>query len=197
MESEKVIEKILSEAEAEAEKVRAEAAESRKKEQAGLDEELSTYRQESGVMAEKAAEDKRQRILAGARMANAKEYLAEKTRIMDEVFAQAGKQLEAMAQEKYGGLMAKLMSVAVETGDEEVIVDKNESAIDQKLVKAVNRDLGPGYKGNLRLSDERMDIGGGFVLKRGKILTNMSFEVLLEQAREELGIELAKELFAE
>jgi vacuolar-type H+-ATPase subunit E/Vma4 len=47
------------------------------------------------------------------------------------------------------------------------------------------------------LSDERQDLGGGFILRRGKIKTNVSFEVLLDQARKELEIELAKELFTE
>jgi hypothetical protein len=45
------------------------------------------------------------------------------------------------------------------------------------------------------LSDQKQDIGAGFILKRGKIKTNVSIQVLLEQARKELEIELAKELF--
>jgi vacuolar-type H+-ATPase subunit E/Vma4 len=45
------------------------------------------------------------------------------------------------------------------------------------------------------LSDQRQELGGGFILKRGKIRTNVSFEVLLNQARKGLEIELAKELF--
>jgi len=84
----------------------------------------------------------------------------------------------------------------VETGDEEVIIDNNETQIDQRFIEQVNRKLGPGYKGNLRLSDERQNIGGGFILKRGKIKNNVSLQVLLTQARKELEIELAKELFS-
>jgi vacuolar-type H+-ATPase subunit E/Vma4 len=55
--------------------------------------------------------------------------------------------------------------------------------------------LGPDGKRNLRLADERHDFGGGFILKRGKIKNNVSFDVLLAQARRDLEIELAKELF--
>jgi hypothetical protein len=84
---------------------------------------------------------------------------------------------------------------AVETGDEEVILDENESRIDQEFIKQVNRELGPGYRGNLRLSGERQNIGAGFILRRGKIKTNVSVNVLLDQARKELEIELAKQLF--
>jgi V/A-type H+-transporting ATPase subunit E len=85
---------------------------------------------------------------------------------------------------------------AVETGDEEAIVDKNEWRINLDFVKNVNRELGPGYKGNLRLADEKKDLGGGFILRRGKIKNNVSFEVLLNQARKQLEIELAKDLFS-
>ena len=46
------------------------------------------------------------------------------------------------------------MKQAVETGDEEVIVGKNEKRIDQDFIKKVNRELGAGFKGNLRLSDQ-------------------------------------------
>ncbi|MHC4338465.1 MAG: V-type ATP synthase subunit E, partial [Planctomycetota bacterium] len=83
----------------------------------------------------------------------------------------------------------------VETGDEEVIVDNNETRINQNFIKQINRKLGTGYKGNLRLASEKQSLGGGFVLRRGKIKNNVSFEVLLAQARKELEIELAKELF--
>jgi hypothetical protein len=93
--------------------------------------------------------------------------------------------------------MTKLILEAVETGDEEVIVDKSETRIDQKFIKQINRRLGPGYKGNLRLSDETDNLGAGFILRRGRIKHNVSIEVLLTQARKDLEIELAKELFGD
>jgi len=125
----------------------------------------------------------------------AKDYLTEKRKILDEVFAQARQKLQNLPDGEYCKLMTKLMLKAVETGNEEVIVDNNEKRIDQKFIKHINRELGPGYKGNLRLSDERQNLGGGFILKRGKIKNNVSIEVLSAQARKELEIELAKELF--
>ena len=78
-----------------------------------------------------------------------------------------------------------------------MVVDTNENRIDQEFIKEINRELGPDYKNNLRLSNERQDLGAGFILKRGKVKTNVSIEVLLDQARKELEIELAKELFSE
>ena len=93
--------------------------------------------------------------------------------------------------------MARLMLGAVETGEEEIIVNDNESRIDAEFINDINSKLGPDKKGNLKLSKEKQNLGGGFILKRGKIKNNVSLKVLLSQAREKLEIELAKDLFLE
>ena len=196
MDAEQVTEKILADAGAEAQKITGEAKEKENAEQAEFDTQLNEFRRQTETLAKKAAEDKKAHILAAARMDIAKEYLARKRKILDEVFREAQQQLQNLSDEDYRKLCSKLILEAVETGDEEVIVDNNETRIDQEFIKQINRRLGPGYKGNLRLSDERQNLGGGFVLRRGKIKNNVSFEVLLNQARKELEIELAKELFS-
>ncbi len=196
MEAEQVVEKILADAKAEADKIKKEAEEKEAAELAKLTEQLDEYKKQTEILAKKAGEDEKSHILAAARMDIAKEYLAEKRKILDEVFEQARRQLQNLPDEEYRALIKKLLLDTLETGDEEVVIDTNENRIDHKFIKEVNRELGPGYKGNLRLSDQRLDLGAGFILKRGKIKTNVSLEVLLDQARKELEIELAKELFA-
>ena len=195
MDAEQVTEKILADARAEAEKITNEAKEKESAEQVKFDEQLDEFRKQTETLAKKASQDKKAHILAAARMDIAKEYLARKRRILDEVFREAQKQLQNLSDQDYRKLCSNLILKAVETGDEEVIVDNNETRIDHEFIKQINRKLGPGFKGNLRLSDERRNLGGGFVLRRGKIKNNVSFEVLLAQARKELEIELAKELF--
>jgi len=197
MEAEQVVDKILADARAEAEKIKKQADEKEAAEQAKLTEQLDKYKEQTDVLAGKAGEDEKSHILAAARMDIAMQLLAEKRKILDEVFVQARNQLRKMPDDQYRRLCTKLMLEVVETGDEEVVVDTKEVRIDQELIKEINRELGPGYKGNLRLSDEKQDIGAGFILKRGKIKTNVSVDVLLNQARKELEIELARELFRE
>ena len=192
-----VVKKILADADTEAAKIKAEADEKQAAEQCKFDEQLNKYKKQTEKLSQKAAQDKKAHLLAAARMDIAKDYLAEKRKILDEVFAQARQKLQNLPDGEYCKLMTKLMLKAVETGDEEVIVDNNEKRIDQKFIKNINRELGPGYKGNLRLSGEKQNLGGGFILKRGKIKNNVSIEVLLAQARKELEIELAKKLFGE
>ena len=196
MEAEQVIEKILADARAEAEKIKSQAKENQAAEQAKLNEQLAEYKKQTEILAQKAGEDKKAHLLAAARMDIAKQFLAEKRKILDEVFDQARRKLQNLPDDDYRKLMTRLMLDAVETGDEEVIVDNNETRIDQKFIKQINRELGPGYKGNLRLSNEKQNLGGGFILRRGRIKNNVSFEVLLAQARKELEIELAKQLFS-
>ncbi|HLB73071.1 MAG TPA: V-type ATP synthase subunit E [Sedimentisphaerales bacterium] len=198
MEAQQVIEKILADAEAEAEKIVNQAGEKQAAEQGDADEKLAAYNEQTRSLAEKAANDEKAHLLAAARMTIAKERLAEKRKILEELFGQARARLQALPDEEYRGLMAKRMIEAVETGDEEIIVDRADSRIDMDLLKEVNRQLGPGYRGNLRFASSKDDLGGGgFVLRRGKIKTNVSLAVLLNHARKELEIELAKELFGD
>jgi V/A-type H+-transporting ATPase subunit E len=195
MEAEQVVEKILADARAEADKIKKQADDNETGEQNKLSQQLDEYKKQTGILAKQAGEDKQSHILAAARMNIAKEYLAEKRKILDEVFEQARQQLQNLPDEEYHALIKKLLLEAVETGDEKVVVDTNEGRIDHEFIKQINRELGPGFQGNLKLSDERQDLGAGFILTRGKIKTNVSIEVLLGQARKELEIQLAKELF--
>jgi len=195
MEAEQVVEKILSDARVEAERIKRQADEKEASEQAKLDEQLDEYKKQTKILAQKAAEEKKAHILAAARMEIAKEFLAEKRKILDEIFTQAQTQLQNLPDEEYRKLMTKLMLDTVETGDEEVIIDNNETRIDEAFIEQVNKKLGSDNKGNLRLADVRQNLGAGFILSRGKIKNNVSLKVLLAQARKELEIELAKELF--
>ena len=195
MDTEQVVKKILSDADSEAEVIKKQADEKAAGERAEFAEQQNEYKKQTQALAQKAAEDKRLHILAAARMEIVKQLLAEKRKVLDDIFTRARQQLKDLPDEQYQDLMAKLMSAAVETGDEEVIVDRNEKRIDSEFIRQVNSKLGPDHKGGLKLSGEKQNIEGGFILKRGRIKNNLSLSVLLAQARKEIEIELAKELF--
>ena len=195
MEAEPVIQKILADAKTEAQRIIKEAEEKESAEQAKLTSQLEEYKKQTEILADRAAKDEKSHILAAARMEIAGESLSEKIKILDEVFSRARRQLQNLPNDEYLKLIHKLMLDAVQAGNEEVIVDRNENRIDRQFIDAVNQQLGSGAKGNLKLSDEKQDIGGGFILRSGRIKTNVSFDVLLNRARNELEIELAKELF--
>lgn len=198
MEAEQVIEKILSDAEAEAEKIIKQKEKQIASEQKTLDNQLSEYKKETDSLAKKAADEKQAHLLAEERMKLAKEILAEKRKILDGLFEDAKKRLEKLPDEEYKNLMTKLMLKAVQTGTEEVIVGKNETRINADFISRINNTLQQqsSKKAELKLSDEKQDITAGFILKRGKIKTNLSVNVLLKQAKRDLEIELAKDLFS-
>ena len=194
MNASKVIEKILSDAQADAEKIKKEADEKETSEQAELAEQLEEYEKQTEILAQKSGEERKMRLLAAARMEIAKDFLGEKRKILDEVFEQARIQFTNLPDKEYRNVMAQLMKKAVQRGDEEVIIDKKEKRINDELINQVNQQL--GNKSNLKLSKEKGNLGAGFILKRGKIKNNVSLQVLLDEARKELEIELAKELFS-
>jgi len=164
-------------------------------EKAQFDKQLQEFQEQTAGLAKRAGEDKKSHILAAARMDIAKSYLAEKRKLLGEVFEKAEERFSKMPDDEYRQLMRKLIQKAVETGDEEVMVGQGEKRIDQEFIKQVNRELGPGYKGNLRLAEKRLPISAGFVLKRGNVMTNASLDVMLGEAKEELETEIAKSLF--
>jgi V/A-type H+-transporting ATPase subunit E len=196
MDGEQVIEKILADARAEADKIKKEAQAKLAQEQKQADEALAEFRKQTEALAQKAGADAKSQVLSAARMALAKEELAEKAKILDDVFARAEQQIRTLPDEQYRSMMTKLMADSVQSGDEEVIIDTGEKRIDQQLLDKVNQQLASKGKGNLKLSSERQPIGGGFILKKGKIQNNASLKILLGRARDKLEIELAKGLFS-
>ena len=197
MNAEQVVQKILAEANAEAEKIVSEAKAKAAEQGTQLDAEISEFEARSAQLAKDAAEDKLQRMLAGARMDNAKKTLAAKVAILDSVFAKAKIAVTELPDDQYLLLMTGLIKRAVETGDEEIIIGKNESRINEAFISKINKTLGSGFKGNLRLSVERADIAGGFILSRGKVQVNASTDVLIESLRESMEMELSQILFAD
>lgn len=197
MKAEQVVEKILSEARREAEGILAEARSQIEARREALRREMDAYAQETEAKAGAAAEDKQARMLASARMGLQKKILSAKVDLLEEMIAKARQRVNTLPDAAYFDLMSKLMTQAAATGDEEVVVGRNEKRIDHNFLKQVNKKLGPGFKGNLRLSEEKADIEGGFILRRGNVQINCSTEVLIDQIRERMEAELVAELFTE
>src|SRR3989339_1072236 len=192
MDAEQVINKILGDAQKEADRIITAAKEQQAEQQKKFDKELADFNTVTRSLAHKQAQDEKDHILAAARMAGAKELLTEKRKVLNEMFAKAKEKLTALDDGSYKELMAKLMTQASESGDEEVLVGANEKRIDAELVNQVNSKLGSG---KLTLSNEKINTPAGFILRKGRVRTNMTLDVLIEQAREKLEVKLAKELF--
>jgi len=195
MNAEKVISRILSEARAEAEKQK-DAAKSRlKTKEASFQKQLEAYHDETAKLAQAAADDEKMLLLASTRMDLKKKTLAAKRQLLDGVFKAAAERISKLDKADYRALMTTLILEAVQTGDEEVIIGKDETRIDQSLIDEINSKLKEPFKGQLKLAEQRDDLAGGFILRRGKIKTDVSVDTLMEQTRQHLQIDLAKDLF--
>jgi len=195
MNAEQVVQKILTEAETEARKIMDEARDKAAEQGSQLDSEMAEFGAKTDQLAAEAGEDKLQRMLANARMDNAKQLLAAKVEILNDVFERSKKAVNDLSDELYLSWAMATMKQAVESGDEEVIVGKDEKRINDDFVKKVNGELGDGFKGNLKLSDEKGDFLGGFILSRGKVQINATTDVMIDTLCESMEIELSQLLF--
>jgi V/A-type H+-transporting ATPase subunit E len=195
MNAEQVVQKILAEAKAEAEKIVNDAKAKAAEQGDQLDTQIAEFEDKTAQLAKEAAEDKLQRMLAGARMDNGKQLLAAKGETLNEIFEQSKKAVNDLSDEQYLAWVTAAMKQAVESGDEEVIIGKGEKRIDEAFISRINQQLGAGFKGNLSLSSQRADISGGFILARGKVQVNASTDVMIENLKESMQIELSQMLF--
>jgi V/A-type H+/Na+-transporting ATPase subunit E len=194
MDAEKIIKKILDEAHAEADKIMQENSKELERMKKKFASEVDEYKKETEDIAEKKASEKKRQMLAAGRIDAARMILKAKREGIDKVFDTAMEKLKTMEKDKYLELTASLVKAARPEGDCIMTIGKNESRISQDFVDKLNKELDSA---KIKLSDERIDIAGGFILAKGNVRTNASLEVLMQMARKELEPELAGELFAE
>jgi V/A-type H+-transporting ATPase subunit E len=193
MDANQVVEKILAEAAAEAEKIKAEADEKIKGLRAAGQEELSKYRKETERLARTAGEERKATILASSRIAIAKEMTETKRNLLDTTIEKAGQQIKNLDNKEYLSIMENLILRAVKTGNEEVVIGRNERHIDENFIRNINQKL--AGKGNLRIAPDRADIEAGFILRQNRIRVNASLNVMLKVAAWQLESRLAEQLF--
>ncbi|MGM0651179.1 MAG: V-type ATP synthase subunit E [Bacillota bacterium] len=195
--AERIVRRIMDDAEAQAESIKKEAAE--KAEAVKADARKKAERREENILeqARKEAEEQKRRIVGVAQLEARKELLAAKQDLISEAFDGTLEQLVNLDDREYLSIIKKMLLNLVETGKEQVLC----SAADLKRIpdsfwQEVNQELaGQGKKGELTLSLEPREIKGGFVLKADDMEINCSFEALLAMKRDELEPEVAAVLF--
>lgn len=197
MSVEKIVEKILEDARAEAQKILEEAE--REASRIAADSEVEADRVRRSVLkeAQAEAERRRQQVLAEARLKARQCVLAARRRAVDRVFEEALQRLQGLPPERYFEVLTLLILEAAETGREEIILSQEDRArLPTSFLNEINEELRKiGKPGELNLSPEARALGGGVVLCGSRVEINASFPALVEQARRQLEIEAAKILF--
>lgn len=189
MGKEEIVGRIISDAEAEAAEIikaassRAEEIISSANKHAFL--ERSEAEAEVGERAKRIADGR----AAAARLDSAKILLAEKKRVIDEIYARALGKLQTLGEKDSVALIGRLLEENAEEGDE-IVLAKNFAYAPK--VAALNVVTAK----KLTLSAERAQISGGCLLRGKTSDKDLSYAALLNADMEEHQAGIAAKLFA-
>lgn len=173
-------ERIVSEAEVECSKRKAEAL---KEAEAKRDEIIST--------AEAFVPVQESRIMTGAELEVRKIKLKAKQDVMDKCFAEALRKIMNMEDAEYISLITSMIKAQGQNGDE-VIVSKNDT---KRLTSSVISKIGKELNLDLRMSSEIGDFAGGIILRQNGCDKNMTVEMELSEIRDRFESKLSRKLF--
>lgn len=180
----KIIDKILADANAENVKILESANEYAQKiidsAQEKADKELESCRELAQTEAEKAAAKE----ISGAEMEAKKIVLQTKQQCLENTIVAAKEKLLALNGKEYEETILNMLSSAHQ-GDEVIFSEKDKKSL-AKLVEE------KGWT----VSSETRPINGGFIVKKGEIEYNYSFESIIAVEKEEIEQIAAEILFA-
>jgi len=190
-----ILKKIKADAEASASEIVAEGKAAGEMVLTDARKDINAQKEKLMAHARQRADEERNRIITLARLAARRDLLTEKQALIDRVFDETRKSVLTMDAGEYRKLMRGFLEANADTGNEEVIIDANESRIDQAFLDEVSRSLGRGS--GLKLASERRAIEGGFFLREGSVETNCALDTILRDVRERVETDVAAILFGE
>lgn len=188
MSKEAIVERILSDAGAEAEEIIKAAEEKAAAFVAEASVRAEKGRRDSESEVKKKAESIFERKAATARLDCAKILLSEKRRVIDAIYKEALDKLVALSEEECLALTDKLLKEYAENGDE-IFFAENYS------YEAAAARLPVIAEKNLTVSPRRIDIDGGLRLRGVSSDKDLSYGALLAADRDEYQAEMAAEIF--
>lgn len=199
MSLEKLLDKIKSGGIAEAEAILAEArAEARRiEEEAGA--RAAEVRLEQIAEARRSAERESMRRASNARNSARIAVLAAKQEMLARVVEAARERIEKLPGPEYRAWLKRLLLENARSGDEEIMpAAADRHLFDAEFMGEVNKELNRrGLQGNLRLSPGDARAARGCVMRLGGVEINLSVDILVKQAFQDVEDELAGILFEE
>ena len=194
---ERIAERILRDAQTEAEGIRAIADENCGVIRAQYEKQAKDAAESIQEAAEKEADDIIRRMKGEADMKARTALLEEKQNQMQKAFDLAQQELLAMDEEKYRAFLVQLACKASVSGTEQLMLnEKDLGRFGEGLCDDINAALREaGKKAEISLCEKPADIDGGLKLKDGSVETNCSIAALVAAAKERLTPEVAAMLF--
>ena len=189
--------KILRDAEGRKESILATAEEEKNK---ILSKKVASAKELEKEILEKAeieAKSKKERVISGAKLKARNEKLAAKQEVIEEVFSKSVETLCKLNDREFVKFIKdSILSLNID-GDETLILNENGNKIVSKEVVAeINAELkAKGLKGEIKISETIGSFRGGFILEKGGVEINKTFESLVDSLKDQLEFEVAKVLF--
>ena len=182
---ENIIDKILADAKAEAKKITDDA---QKEAEAVLEVANAKAQKESaalGELAQAEANKAAAKEISSAEMLAKKMILNQKQSILEEVITAAKAKLLSLTDVEYKVIIIGMLDKAEIYKNSEIIFNKKDKdAFGKEIAEK-------GYN----VSDETRDIDGGFIIKKGDIEYNYSFESIISVEKEDIEQIAAEILF--
>ena len=188
MSKELIRERILSDAAAEAQAIEESAKQKGDEIIAEAMKKAEIERHETEAEAKEKFNSVQEKRAAAARLESSKIWLAEKRKVIDGIYKLALERLVTLEKESSVLLTDRLLTKYAEQGDEIVFAENYKFESDIALLPIVEK-LG------LKISEKRVKIDGGFLLKGEKADKDLSYGALLNADREKYQAELAREIF--
>ena len=199
MSAEKIIEKILADAEIEAAEIIREA------EQEAIERKRKASEQTKLRIAEvkkhadeDSAEIERRRMLT-ASLDSRKNSLASRRKLLDRAFDDAAKKLNEISDSEYADIITKMVAIASVTGTERLIVpvgDEKKYKGEKSLFSSLNAALkAVGKPGSLVFGGTSSKLDSGVLLSGEITDVDCSFKTLITRFREDHEMEVANILF--
>lgn len=164
-----------------------------------INEKIAKAEEEKKIMISKAeaeAKTRAERIISNAQLQVRNMKLGVKGEVLDNTFNTTLEKLNQISKEEFFKFMKNsILSIDID-GDEEVILGDNNNIVTPEFINELNNALiALGKKGELKLSSEKRDIQGGYILAKNGIEINNTFEALIMSLRDELEAEVINALF--
>ena len=195
--TEKIIEHIRSDAQAQADAILAQAEQQCAQIRADYDRKAREFYSEKIRAGVNDCEDKNESMDRIARMEARKGMLAVKQEMVSACFDRAREKIAELPEDVYVDFLAKLACGSSVTGDEQIVLNAaDREKLGKKAVDEANALLKmSGRKAGLTLADESGEFSGGLVLKRGNIEDNCTVDLLIDLSRAEMSSKVAEVLF--
>lgn len=192
----RISQRILDDAQAEAARIIEEAKQRARSIKDKRIEEVEKNNQKLHEENMAKAQERKRRMLSAAELEMRKEILAAKQHMIDEAMEKAKQAIMDMPKEEYCKIIFGMLLESAQGHEEVIFSTADKDRLDQSLIDQVNQALiEQGKSGELKLSPERENFEGGFILRSGGMEINNTFGAILRMSRNHLEARLAEILF--